>query len=216
MFVRVLKYLKTYPLHMTANFLALVLLLTMAEFVLDPNVNFAWDEKIRVLLNTIRTPQLNHWVELFTDLNSMTGVAIFSVIVLGILLYYKWFKDIQFYLFSVIGASLAFVAIKYSVQRMRPSLEIVDIGGYSFPSGHTTLATATSLVLYFIFIRRLHSKILKILLFIICLVWPLLIAASRVYLDVHWLSDVLAGLGLGVFWVTLLTFFFQKDKIKRD
>jgi len=211
-----MKYFKTYPLLMTVNFLTLVLFLSMTDFVLDPNVNFAWDEKIRVLLNTIRTPQLDHWVELFTDLNSMAGVVLFSVIVLGILLYSKWFKDIQFYLLSVIGASLAFVAIKYSVQRIRPSLEIVDIGGYSFPSGHTTVATATSLALYFIFIRRLDSEILKILLFINCLVWPLLIAASRVYLDVHWLSDVLAGLGLGVFWVTLLSFFFQKDKIKRD
>lgn len=211
-----MKYFKTYPLLMTVNFLTLVLFLSMTDFVLDPNVNFAWDEKIRVLLNTIRTPQLDHWVELFTDLNSMAGVVLFSVIVLGILLYSKWFKDIQFYLLSVIGASLAFVAIKYSVQRIRPSLEIVDIGGYSFPSGHTTVATATSLALYFIFIRRLHSEILKILLFINCLVWPLLIAASRVYLDVHWLSDVLAGLGLGVFWVTLLSFFFQKDKTKRD
>ena len=212
---RILKYVKMSPLLISVNLLALTLFLTFANIVVDKNTSFAWDEKIRLLINTIRTPQLDHWVELFTDLNSMTGVVFFSLLVLTILIYNKWFRDIQFYVVSVMGASLAFVLIKYSVQRIRPSLEIVDIGGYSFPSGHTTVSTATSLALYFIFIRRLKSKTMKVLLVLICLAWPLMIAASRVYLDVHWLSDVLAGLGLGVFWVTLLTFFFKKNEVKK-
>ena len=208
---RILKYLRTYPLLVTLNLLSLTLFLTMAEFVLDENVSFAWDENIRSLIHTIRTPQLDHWVELFTDLGSMVGIVFFSLLVLTVLIYNKRFKDIQFYLISVVGATLAFISIKYSVRRIRPSLEIVDIGGYSFPSGHTTVATATSLAIYFIFVNKLHSETLKILLLFICITWPLMIAASRVYLDVHWLSDVIAGLGLGVFWVTLLTFFFKKS-----
>ena len=208
---RIFKYLKTYPLLTTLNLLGLTLLLIMAEFVLDENVSFVWDEEIRSLINTIRTPQLDHWVELFTDLNSMVGVLFFSLPVLTILMYNKWFKDIQFYVISVIGSIIAFISIKYSIQRIRPSLEIVDIGGYSFPSGHTTVATATSLAIYFIFVKKLHFETLKILLLFICIAWPLMIAVSRVYLDVHWLSDVIAGLGLGVFWVTLLTFFFKKS-----
>jgi undecaprenyl-diphosphatase len=148
-------------------------------------------------------------------LNGAEGVASFSLIIFSILIYNRWFRDIQFYIISVIGASIAFVLIKYSVQRIRPSLEIVDIGGYSFPSGHTTVSTATSLALYLIFIRKLKSETLRILLVLICLAWPLMIAASRVYLDVHWLSDVIAGLGLGVFWVTLLMFFFKKSEVKK-
>lgn len=208
---RIFKYLKTYPLLITLNLVSFILFLMMLKFVLDENVNFAWDEKIRLLINTIRTSQLDHWVEFFTDLNSTVGVVFFSLLVLTILIYNKWFKDIQFYLISVIGSTIAFMSIKYSVQRIRPSLEIVDIGGYSFPSGHSTVATATSLAIYFIFVKKLHSETLKILLLFICIAWPLMIAASRVYLDVHWLSDVIAGLGLGVFWVTLLTFFFKKS-----
>ncbi len=208
---RIFKYLKTYPLLITLNLVSFILFLMMLKFVLDENVNFAWDEKIRLLINTIRTSQLDHWVEFFTDLNSTVGVVFFSLLVLTILIYNKWFKDIQFYLISVIGSTIAFMSIKYSVQRIRPSLEIVDIGGYSFPSGHSTVATATSLVIYFIFVKKLHSETLKILLLFICIAWPLMIAVSRVYLDVHWLSDVIAGLGLGVFWVTLLTFFFKKS-----
>lgn len=212
---KIFKYFKAYPQLMGVNLSALSLFLVMANIVTDKTISFAWDEKIRVLINTIRTSQLDHWVEFFTNLNSTAGVITFSLIVFIILIYNKWFKDIQFYIASVIGASILFIAVKYSVQRIRPSLEIVDIGGYSFPSGHTTVATATSLAIYFIFIKKLQSETLKILLLFICLFWPLLIAASRVYLDVHWLSDVLAGLGLGVFWVTLLTFFFKKNEVKK-
>lgn len=209
--VRVFKYLKTYPLRVTLNFLSVTLFFVMLKFVLDKNVSFVWDEKIRPLINTIRTPQLDHWVELFSDLNSTVGVVLFSLLVVIIFIFNKWFKDIKFYLISVIGAVIAYISIKLIVQRIRPSLAIVDIGGYSFPSGHTTLATTISLALYFIFVKKLHSETLKILLLFICISWPLMIAASRVYLDVHWLSDVIAGLCLGVFWVTLLTFFFKKS-----
>lgn len=209
--VRVFKYLKTYPLRVTLNFLSVTLFFVMLKFVLDKNVSFVWDEKIRPLINTIRTPQLDHWVELFSDLNSTVGVVLFSLLVVIIFIFNKWFKNIKFYLISVIGAEIAYISIKLIVQRIRPSLAIVDIGGYSFPSGHTTLATTISLALYFIFVKKLHSETLKILLLFICISWPLMIAASRVYLDVHWLSDVIAGLCLGVFWVTLLTFFFKKS-----
>lgn len=211
MLARIFKYLKTYPLFMTLNFLSFTLFLIMLKFVLDKNIIFVWDEKIRLLINTIRTPQLDHWIELFSDLNSTVGVVLFSLLVVTILIYNKWVKDIKFYIISVIGAEIAYISIKLIVQRIRPSLEIVDIGGYSFPSGHTTLATTISLAIYFMFVKKLHSKTLKILLLFICISWPLMIAASRAYLDVHWLSDVIAGLGLGVFWVTLLTFFFKKS-----
>jgi len=215
MFIRIFNYLKMSPILTGLAFLTLTLFLSLAEVVTDKESNFAWDDQIRILINSIRTSQLDHQIEFLTNFNGTAGVAVFSLIVLGILIYNKWFREIRFYLASVIGASILFVAIKYMVQRIRPSLEIVDIGGYSFPSGHTTLSTATSLALYFIFIRRLKSKTLKMLLVLICLAWPLMIAASRVYLDVHWLSDVLAGLGLGIFWVTVLTFFFKKSEVRK-
>lgn len=66
------------------------------------------------------------------------------------------------------------------------------------------MATAMALSVYLILAKRVHSIGLKLLLLLSCIVWPIIIAFSRVYLDVHWFSDVISGIGLGVFWVTLV------------
>jgi undecaprenyl-diphosphatase len=67
------------------------------------------------------------------------------------------------------------------------------------------MATAVALAVYFIFAKRVHLASLRMLLLIVCAAWIFIISFSRVYLDVHWLSDVIAGFGLGLFWITLLT-----------
>ena len=108
---RIFKYFKMYPLLVGMTFLSLTLFLAMANIVTDKTISFAWDEKIRVLINTIRSSQLDYGVELFTNLNGAAGVASFSLIILSILVYNKWFRDIQFYVVSVMGASILFLAI---------------------------------------------------------------------------------------------------------
>jgi len=66
-----------------------------------------------------------------------------------------------------------------------------------------------SLAVYLIFVKRVHSIGFQTVLLIGCIVWPVIIAFSRVYLNVHWLSDVIAGIGLGLFWVTLIVLIFR-------
>ena len=57
---------------------------------------------------------------------------------------------------------------------------------------------------YFIFAPKMASAKGRVLLLGVAIGWPLLIAFTRVYLNVHWVSDTLAGLSLGFFWVALL------------
>jgi undecaprenyl-diphosphatase len=108
--------------------------------------------------------------------------------------------------------------IKLLVERARPVLKIINEQGFSFPSGHSTMSMAMALSLYFIFADSISSRAGRIVLLVVALLWPILIAFTRVYLNVHWLSDTLAGFSLGIFWVTLVLLFYpywsHKGKIE--
>jgi len=139
-----------------------------------------------------------------TNFSGGVGIFVFSVLLLLFLFYKKWYKDMLLYIYSVLGANLAFVVIKMIVQRLRPDCNLIFVSGYSFPSGHATMATAMAVAVYFIFSKKVNKPGMRVFLLTICSIWIMMIAFSRVYLDVHWLSDVLAGIGLGLFWVTLV------------
>ncbi len=87
--------------------------------------------------------------------------------------------------------------MKKIMKRPRPKNSLQKMRSHSFPSGHVTMSTLFYGMLIFLFKPGFFATILLILLVI-------LIAKSRVYLRVHWLSDVLAGFFLGFFWLNFV------------
>ncbi len=195
------------------NILGFYMFAKMAEDVIEKEYILVIDRWIDTFINAIQTPLLTKIMVALTNFNGAMGIFIFSIFMILFLIYKRWYNDLLFYIFSVFGANIAFVAIKMIVQRARPSSDILAITTHSFPSGHATMATAMSLAVYFIFAKRVHSIGLQLVLLIGCIVWPVIIAFSRVYLNVHWLSDVIAGIGLGLFWVTLIVLIFRVNNL---
>lgn len=186
------------------NILGFYLFATMADEVTEKEYILMIDRWIETYIHTIQTPVLTTLMVTLTNFNGAMGIFIFSLVMMLFLIYKRWYNDLLFYFFSVLGANIAYISIKMIVQRDRPSSDILSITTYAFPSGHATMATAMALAVYLILVKRVHSIALRSVLWTSCIVWPLIIAFSRVYLDVHWLSDVVAGIGLGVFWVTMI------------
>jgi undecaprenyl-diphosphatase len=141
-------------------------------------------------------------VTIVTDMNSFWGAALFSLAVIVFFIWKRWIREIGFYLVSTLGATGLFALFKIVVGRTRPAFTVLEAEGYSFPSGHTTMATAMAFSLYFILYKKV-DKSLSPLWFFAALGWALLIAFTRVYLGVHWFTDVVGGFGLGLWWVTL-------------
>ncbi|WP_295417678.1 phosphatase PAP2 family protein [Sulfurovum sp.] len=206
---KLIALLKKHPFLIVANLFGLYLFSKMAEDVIEKEFILVIDRWISIHVNALQTPVLNSWMIALTHMNGGMGILVFSAVVMVILVYLKWYRDLWFYLVTVIGSATAFMIIKSIVGRLRPGSEVIEVSGYAFPSGHATMASAMSAALYFILVKRVDSVILKTVLLLACITWPLMIAASRVYLDVHWLSDVIAGLGLGLFWTTLVALFFE-------
>ena len=186
------------------NLLGFYLFAKMAEDVIDKEYILVIDHWISMQIDTVHTPLFNVVMVALSDLYSVMGILLFSSVLMLFLAYKKWYTDLWFYFFCVMGAGTAFNAIKMIMQRLRPESEILSITSYSFPSGHAMMATAMAAAVYFIFVERVHSKSLHLLLSLFCITWIGMIAFSRIYLDVHWLSDVIAGMGLGLFWVTFI------------
>ena len=186
------------------NLLGLYLFAKMAEDVIEKEYILVIDRWISIHINEVQTPMLNKLMIMLTSLDDGISILTFSIGIMLFLAYKKWYRDFWFYLLSVGGATIVFISIKLIVQRVRPGSDLLHVSGYSFPSGHATMATAVALTIYFIFSKRVYFASHHMLLLFVCAAWVFIISFSRVYLDVHWLSDVIAGFGLGLFWVTLL------------
>lgn len=173
-----------------------------------------FDAWINMQMKSMQMPLLSESMIILTSLNGGRGILVFSIVFILFFAYKKWYHSLLFYLFSVLGAQIAFVSFKMIFQRIRPVSDIIFESGYSFPSGHATMATALSLSLYVIFSKRISVVSLRMTLLSVSLLWIVLISFSRIYLGVHWFSDVIAGVTLGFAWVMFLVFVFY-DKLKR-
>ena len=190
------------------NIVSLFIFIFILYCVTKGNCLTAIDEWVNTHIVTIQIPALTTIFIFITNLSGVVGNVIFGIFAILFLTYKKWYKERLFYLLSFSGSVILFAGIKQIVARARPNSELIDVINYSFPSGHSTLSMTTVLLLYFIFARRSSSSWTKNSLLTVCILWAIFIAFTRVYLNVHWLSDVVAGLTLGIFWVTLVRLFF--------
>ena len=183
------------------NIFAIYLFSKMAEDVINLELITKIDIWIYEHIPNIYTPFLNNIMILTSSVNNTYQLITLVIIVLIILNYYKLYIQMIFLSISIIGNSIIFLLIKEIIQRERPISQLIEISGYSFPSGHATLSTTLAFSLYLI----LKDKVIyNKLLLIICIVFPILISFSRVYLCVHYLSDIIAGIALGLIWVSVI------------
>lgn len=106
--------------------------------------------------------------------------------------------------FTSLGSLGMMYTFKYFFARPRPSSILPEIAtGYSFPSGHTLNSTVFFGVLFFYLYTRSISRGMQITLLAVFSVLILFIGFSRVYLHVHYTTDVVAGLFLGISWLSI-------------
>lgn len=125
--------------------------------------------------------------------NTGTQIVIAITAVLSLFLK-KWYAEALYVMANSIFVAICILSLKYIYQRPRPSIShLVHASGYSFPSGHsmgTFLIIGSFLVICF---QRLNSKVIKWTVAIFLGLLIVCIGLSRIYLGVHYPTDVIAG-----------------------
>jgi len=145
-----------------------------------------------------------------TTMGNISSIVIFTLLTVIVLALKKDYLSIKFFLLSIIGSSALMSGLKELFGRLRPQNYLLDMfqHGNSFPSGHASASMALSLALLFIIYPHI-SKISQKFLIAILALFTISISISRVYFGVHYLSDILGGATLSIFWVLLMVWVFK-------
>jgi undecaprenyl-diphosphatase len=137
-----------------------------------------------------------------TALGSVTVLSLIVVLVLALMLSLKRWSEALVVLVGAGGGVAISQGLKQVFGRERPELvyRAVEAANPSFPSGHAMLSAVVFLTLGALTARFAPLKRVKALALGAAVLLSLLVGASRIYLGVHWTSDVLAGWSLGAAW----------------
>ncbi|WP_375688627.1 phosphatase PAP2 family protein [Pseudooceanicola sp. LIPI14-2-Ac024] len=199
----------------TATLLALILVaggiwafFALASEMLEGELH-AFDETVLLALRTpgdptdpIGGPRLEVAMR---DLTALGGAVILTLITACVVFYLLLARQRGAALLlalTIAGGSLVSTLFKMGFDRPRPDLvpHGTEVLTASFPSGHSMMAAVTYLTLAVMLARAERARRIKVFYLVVAMVVTMLVGVSRVYLGVHWPSDVLAGWALGAAW----------------
>ena len=146
-----------------------------------------------------------HAVAELTTFGGTANMTVIALVVITFLLIQKRLASVLLVVFALGGGVVISETVKVLFARDRPPLiyRAVETTNASFPSGHAMLSTVTYLTLGALLAQVMPKKRLKSFVFAVAVLLALIVGASRVYLGVHWLTDVLAGWALGAAWAMI-------------
>jgi membrane-associated phospholipid phosphatase len=178
----------------------------IADWVFASAATRAADRYAQQVAANWRTPALTAFMRLMSLFGQLWMLAVIAVPVAAALLRARSHRRLYAFAATMVGGALLNPALKEVFRRARPS-GIVTLGtahGYSFPSGHAMGAMMLfGSLAYVVYFSIEHHRRLRLLAVTLCVLMILCIGASRIYLGVHYLSDVLAGFAAGLCWVAV-------------
>ena len=190
---------------------ALMALFWLGSEVMEGDI-FAFDKTILRglrLAHDPATPIGPHWLpRVVLDITAIGGVTVLTLItllVVGFLLVSRSASTAAFVAAAVASGAIANTALKTFFVRPRPEIvpHLIEVSSTSFPSGHAMNSAMVYLTLATLIARTRKRVAVRLYLLGAAIFLTLLVGMTRVYLGVHWPSDVLAGWGIGALWAVL-------------
>lgn len=201
--------------HIFKRFELFVLGLNLVSlYALAKTIQDAWsvqsfmanfDIRVNIFMSNHVTPIM---AKIANIISTVGSVQVFEIVGVLLGMYLLLIKKVRsgFIVFSSVIVTTLFTGfMKEIFMRTRPDDQFVSLlTDPSFPSGHAAIASAFFVAVTYIFVPKIHSWIKRELLIVLAVSITTLIGLSRVVLNVHWASDVLAGWALGMFISTAM------------
>lgn len=164
---------------------------------------------IESLVTQIRTPLVTTLFVWITQIGNPFVFASLAVFIAIMLILKGQAYEAALFLIALVVAVISLTVLKNVFQISRPISDIYSADGWSFPSGHATVATAFFFLIAHTFWGRMRNLRSKTLLIVGSILGALLICLSRLYLGAHWTLDILAGIALGLLAVSFTILMFN-------
>lgn len=193
--------------------IAIIMLITcfgIAKQLFDNEI-YVFDNFIYKYISIIISPKMTLFFKLMTELGSSTAIILICI---GSFVFIKNKIYAKLMALNLVIVTLLNLLIKNIVSRPRPTgFRLIDESGYSFPSGHSMASMAFyGFIIYLVF-KFVKNKYVKWTLICLLSLLIVLIGVSRIYLGVHYASDVIAGFSISVFYLILVESILSRNKI---
>jgi undecaprenyl-diphosphatase len=174
-----------------------------------------WHETELRWMRELRSPEdpsqpigpawLERWSREVTALGGGVILWLLTLLVAGYLLIERWYASTALLLVAVVGGTILTTALKGYFDRDRPTVvpHLTDSLFKSYPSGHSMMSSVVYLTLAVLLARALERRSLKIYCIGAALFLSFIVGLSRIYLGVHYPTDVVAGWAAGIAWALL-------------
>lgn len=205
-----LPYILTVILALIVGVGSINLFIELTE-TLKTKVLATYDEQITQYIISYRTPALTNFFKFMTNVGDLYGYLTVIVIcaIISFFIYKRW-KFVVETTIVLLLASVSNMVLKRFINRARPGIEhLVSVETLSYPSGHAMSAMAFYGFIIYLFYKFKMNKFLKygVIVFLVLLI--LSIGLSRIYLGVHYPSDIAGGFIAGFIWVIFCVLLFN-------
>jgi undecaprenyl-diphosphatase len=178
----------------------------LAEEMLEGDTQ-QFDAFVRTAVHQLATPGLTRLMQVFSFLGSVAAVTAMCLVAICVSLYFRRTRTAALLAITMLGVAALDVALKHAFHRPRPVAFFgATPSSYSFPSGHTLGSLCFYGILAAILAARARGRGAKFCIWMAAVVLVGMIGFSRIYLGVHYPSDVIAGYCAAVVWVGAVGF----------
>jgi undecaprenyl-diphosphatase len=178
----------------------------LAEEMLEGDTQ-QFDAFVRTAVHQFATPGLTRLMQVFSFLGSVAAVTAICVAAICVSLYYRCARTAAMLAITMLGAAALDVTLKYAFHRPRPVAFFgATPSSYSFPSGHALSSLCFYGILAAILAAHARGRGAKFCVWMAAVILIGMIGFSRIYLGVHYPSDVIAGYCAAIVWVGAVDF----------